>query len=47
MKAGNCHPRRYVPKLLDLVRLRQFDPSRTLADRVALTDPVAAYGPAP
>ena len=40
---GNCNHRRYVPRLLDLVRSGQFDPSKILTNRVALGDAVGAY----
>jgi threonine dehydrogenase-like Zn-dependent dehydrogenase len=40
---GNCNHRRYIPRLLDLVRSGQFDPSKILTNRVALGDAVGAY----
>jgi threonine dehydrogenase-like Zn-dependent dehydrogenase len=43
VKAGNCNHRRYIPKLLDLVRSGQFDPSKILTNRVALGDALEAY----
>jgi len=42
IKAGNH--RRYIPKLLDLVRTGQFDPSAILTNRVVLSDAIDAYG---
>ncbi|HEY4229518.1 MAG TPA: zinc-binding dehydrogenase, partial [Thermoanaerobaculia bacterium] len=43
VKAGNCNHRRYIPKLLDLVRSGQFDPSKILTNRVGLADALDAY----
>jgi len=43
VKAGNCNHRRYIPKLLDLVRSGQFDPSKVLTNKVALGDALEAY----
>jgi threonine dehydrogenase-like Zn-dependent dehydrogenase len=43
VKAGNCNHRRYLPKLMDLVRSGQFDPSTILTNKVALTDAIGAY----
>jgi len=43
VKAGNCNHRRYIPKLLDLVRSGQFDPSQVLTNKVALGDALEAY----
>jgi threonine dehydrogenase-like Zn-dependent dehydrogenase len=43
VKSGNCNHRRYIPRLLDLVRSGQFDPSRILTNRVGLADALDAY----
>jgi threonine dehydrogenase-like Zn-dependent dehydrogenase len=40
---GNCNHRRYIPRLLDLVRSGQFDPSKILTNRVGLEDAIGAY----
>jgi threonine dehydrogenase-like Zn-dependent dehydrogenase len=40
---GNCNHRRYIPRLLDLVRSGQFDPSKILTNRVSLDDAIGAY----
>jgi len=40
---GNCNHRRYIPRLFDLVRSGQFDPSRILTNRVGLDDAIGAY----
>lgn len=40
---GNCNHRRYIPRLLELVRSHQFDPSKILTNRVSLQDAIGAY----
>lgn len=39
IKAGNCHHRRYVPELLDLVSTGVVDPTRFITKQ---EEPVAA-----
>jgi threonine dehydrogenase-like Zn-dependent dehydrogenase len=43
IKAGNCNHRRYVPRLLDLVRTGAIDPSTVLTQDEPLTSAIAAY----
>ena len=43
VKMGNCNHRRYIPKLLDMVRSGQFDPSKVLTNQVPLSDAIGAY----
>lgn len=43
VKMGNCNHRRYIPKLIDLVRSGAVDPSKILTQREPLTEVIAAY----
>jgi len=43
VKGGNCHHRRYIPRLLDLVASGAVDPSRILTQREALGSAIEAY----
>lgn len=40
---GNCHHRKYIPRLIDLVRSGTVDPARVLTQREPLTDVISAY----
>ena len=40
---GNCNHRRYLPKLVDLVRMGQFDPQKILTQHEPLTDAIEAF----
>ena len=40
---GNCNHRRYIPKLLDLVRNGTVDPSKILTQVGPLTSAIEAY----
>lgn len=43
VKMGNCNHRRYIPKLVDLVRSGAVDPAKVLTQAEPLTDVLAAY----
>ncbi len=43
VKMGNCNHRRYIPRLIDLVRSGAVDPGKILTQREPLTDVIAAY----
>ena len=43
MKMGNCHHRRYIPMLIDLVRQGTVDPARILTQAEPLTSAIDAY----
>ena len=43
IKMGNCHHRRYIPKLLEFVESGVFDPERVLTQVRPLTTAIEAY----
>lgn len=43
VRMGNCHHRRYIPHLIELVRTGAIDPSRLLSQQEPMPDAVAAY----
>lgn len=43
VKMGNCHHRRYIPMLIDLVRRGTIDPSKILTQAEPLTSAIDAY----
>jgi threonine dehydrogenase-like Zn-dependent dehydrogenase len=43
MKMGNCNHRRYIPRLIDLVRSGVVDPTEILTQRQPLTSAIEAY----
>ena len=43
IKAGNCNHRRYLPRLLRLVRSGQVDPTRVLTQQADLASALDAY----
>ncbi|PCC67810.1 Threonine dehydrogenase [Nannocystis exedens] len=43
VKMGNCHHRKYIPKLLDLVKSGTVDPLQFITRVEPLTDVIAAY----
>jgi threonine dehydrogenase-like Zn-dependent dehydrogenase len=43
LKMGNCHHRKYIPKLLDKVVAGVLDPEKVLTQREPLTDVISAY----
>jgi threonine dehydrogenase-like Zn-dependent dehydrogenase len=43
LKMGNCNHRRYVPKLIELVRTGAIDPTEVLSHREPLTSAIDAY----
>lgn len=43
IKAGNCHHRRYIPRLLDMVASGTVDPTNFLAKQEPIADAVSAY----
>lgn len=43
VKVGNCHHRRYIPMLIDLVRRGTLDPAKVLTQTEPLTSAIEAY----
>jgi threonine dehydrogenase-like Zn-dependent dehydrogenase len=43
VKMGNCHHRRYIPMLIDLVKRGTVDPSKILTQAEPLTSAIEAY----
>ena len=43
IKMGNCNHRKYIPKLLELVRSGAVDPAQVLTQVEPMTDVIAAY----
>jgi len=43
LRAGNCHHRKYIPRLVDLVRGGTVDPLKVLTQRAPLTSAIEAY----
>ena len=43
IRMGNCHHRRYIPKLVELVRMGAVDPSEILSQREPLLSAIDAY----
>ncbi len=43
LRMGNCNHRRYVPELVELVRVGAVDPATVLSDIEGMTDAVSAY----
>lgn len=43
VRMGNCHHRRYIPELIDLVRTRAVDPTSVLTQHEPLTDAIEAF----
>ena len=45
MKMGNCNHRKYIPRLIDLVRSGEVDPLEVLTQVEPMTDAIAATRP--
>jgi threonine dehydrogenase-like Zn-dependent dehydrogenase len=43
IKMGNCHHRKYIPKLLELVRMGAIEPTKILTHTGPLTGAIEAY----
>jgi len=43
LRMGNCHHRKYIPALLELVRTGAIDPERILTKREPMTSVIEAY----
>ena len=43
IRMGNCHHRRYIPKLVQMVRIGAIDPSEVLSQREPLVSALEAY----
>jgi threonine dehydrogenase-like Zn-dependent dehydrogenase len=43
LKMGNCNHRKYIPRLLELVRNKTVDPTEVLTQVEPMTDVIAAY----
>jgi threonine dehydrogenase-like Zn-dependent dehydrogenase len=43
IKMGNCHHRKYIPRLLEKVMARAIDPAAILSHRAPLVDAIDAY----
>ncbi|MBF8643941.1 glutathione-dependent formaldehyde dehydrogenase, partial [Pseudomonas zeshuii] len=40
---GNCHHRKYIPKLIDLTLSGRIDPSKIITQHQHLTDALSAF----
>lgn len=40
---GNCHHRKYIPRLLELVRAKRIDPAKILTQIKPMSDAIAAF----
>jgi threonine dehydrogenase-like Zn-dependent dehydrogenase len=43
LKMGNCNHRKYIPRLIDLVRTGEVDPTEILTHAGPLTGAIEAY----
>ena len=43
MNMGNCHHRKYIPKLIEMVRTGLVDPLKIITKQEQLTDAIEAY----
>ena len=43
VKMGNCPHRRYIPKLVDMVKIGTVDPTMILTHRAPITSAIDAY----
>lgn len=43
VRMGNCNHRKYIPKLVDLVRSGRFDPQRLVTKQRELVSAIEAY----
>ncbi len=43
IKGGNCHHRKYIPDLINMVRTGAFRPSQILTNRASLSEAIEAY----
>jgi len=43
VEMGNCNHRRYIPRLLEMVRARQINPAEVLTNQVSLEEALEAY----
>ncbi len=43
MNMGNCHHRKYIPMLVDMVRAGEINPLHILTQTEPLTDAISAY----
>jgi len=43
LKMGNCNHRKYIPKLVQLVRTRAIDPAEILTQKEPLLSAIEAY----
>jgi threonine dehydrogenase-like Zn-dependent dehydrogenase len=40
---GNCHHRKYIPRLIEMVQARRIDPAKILTQVKPMTDVIAAF----
>ena len=40
---GNCHHRKYIPRLIEMVQARCIDPAKILTQVKPMTDVIAAF----
>ncbi|CAM5327920.1 Glutathione-dependent formaldehyde dehydrogenase OS=Stutzerimonas stutzeri OX=316 GN=CXK95_09725 PE=3 SV=1 [Stutzerimonas stutzeri] len=40
---GNCHHRKYIPRLIEMIQARRIDPAKVLTQVKPMTDAIAAF----
>ena len=43
MNMGNCHHRKYIPRLIEMIQARRIDPAKILTQVKPMTDAIAAF----
>ncbi len=43
MNMGNCHHRKYIPRLIEMIQARHIDPAKILTQVKPMTDAIAAF----
>ncbi|MOA40020.1 hypothetical protein D3C78_1618490 [compost metagenome] len=43
MNMGNCHHRKYIPKLIEMTLAGRVDPAKILTQKEPLTDAIEAF----
>ncbi len=43
MNMGNCHHRKYIPRLIEMVRAKRIEPEKILTQVKPMTDVIAAF----
>ncbi len=43
LNMGNCHHRKYIPRLIEMIQARRIDPAKVLTQVKPMTDAIAAF----